>query len=360
MNYKILIVDDERANLRVLERLLGRAHQIYTADSGSEALETLLLHDIALIISDQRMPEMTGLEFLKRAAELRQQTVRIILTGYTDAATLVDAINSGVVYKYITKPWINDELEITVGRALQYFESIKLGHKFSLEKKRLEERLSAAHVDLMLLVDEMLKLSDPYAYPHAIRVSKYARALGLCLGLSSEVLNQISNSVMLNAAAHIGTPLPLLYKTSHLTESEQKLAAANFERRVNLLSSIEEFPEMCEIVAYCNEGFDGSGFPHGLTSDSIPLPCRIISVARAYDLLTRPYDDRPPLSHNETAARLESEANERFDPTILFHLQRLEPLVESPDPMGAGLHNGFALGIPPMGVIQPSLRTHQG
>src|SRR5437870_3305330 len=98
MKHRILIVDDEPANLRMFERLFRDNHDVITATSGLEALEMLNQYNVALIISDQRMPGMTGIEFLKRAAQMRQQTVRIILTGYTDVTDLVDAINSGVVY----------------------------------------------------------------------------------------------------------------------------------------------------------------------------------------------------------------------------------------------------------------------
>jgi len=110
MNYKILVVDDEPANLRMMERLFRGDYEILTAMSGLEALELLNQHDVALIVSDQRMPGMTGIEFLKRAAQIRPQTVRIILTGYTDVGDLVEVINSGVIYKYITKPWVNTDL----------------------------------------------------------------------------------------------------------------------------------------------------------------------------------------------------------------------------------------------------------
>jgi CheY-like chemotaxis protein len=120
MLYKILFVDDETANLRVLERLFRNRYEVINASSGPEALQILATHDVALIISDQRMPDMTGIDFLKRAAEMRPQTVRIILTGYTDASALVEAINSGVVYKYVTKPWVNEDLMQTVKRALQH------------------------------------------------------------------------------------------------------------------------------------------------------------------------------------------------------------------------------------------------
>src|SRR4051794_34599653 len=107
MDYKIMIVDDEPAKLRLLERLFPQAYKVRTARWGEEALGLLAQHDPALLSSDQRMPNMSGLELLKRRAELRPHMVRMILTGYTDVGTLVEAINSGLVYQYVTKPWSN-------------------------------------------------------------------------------------------------------------------------------------------------------------------------------------------------------------------------------------------------------------
>src|SRR5215216_4382397 len=122
MPYKIMIVDDEPANLRLLERLFRRDYQVISAGSGEEALRLLEQHDVALLITDQRMP---GIELLKRTAPLRPHTVRIILTGYTDVTSLVEAINCGEVYKYVTKPWNNDDLRQTVSRAIEHYETTK-------------------------------------------------------------------------------------------------------------------------------------------------------------------------------------------------------------------------------------------
>src|SRR5436305_1180504 len=123
MTYKIMVVDDEPANLRLLERLFRRDYQVLAAASGQEALQLLEQHDVALLITDQRMPCMTGIELLKRTAEFRPHMVRIILTGYTDIGALVEAINCGQVYKYFTKPWNNDQLRLTVERALEHYET---------------------------------------------------------------------------------------------------------------------------------------------------------------------------------------------------------------------------------------------
>src|SRR5256885_1529714 len=98
MRYKILIVDDEAANLRALERLFRDEYDVLKATSGVEALVSLEHHDVALLISDQRMPEMTGIELVERTVALRPHMVRILLTGYTDVGSLIDALNCGPVY----------------------------------------------------------------------------------------------------------------------------------------------------------------------------------------------------------------------------------------------------------------------
>jgi DNA-binding NtrC family response regulator len=142
MQYKIMIVDDEPVNLRTLERLFRREYQVITASSGAEALTLLQQHDLALLISDQRMPEMTGIELMKNTVALRPQMARILLTGYTDVSALIEAINSGLVYRYVTKPWNNDDLRVTVSRALEHYEMIKSRHLLGMENQRLRTRLN--------------------------------------------------------------------------------------------------------------------------------------------------------------------------------------------------------------------------
>jgi YesN/AraC family two-component response regulator len=142
MQYKIMIVDDEPVNLRTLERLFRRDYQVVTAQSGAEALTLLQHHDVALLISDQRMPEMTGIELMKNTVALRPQMVRILLTGYTDVSALIEAINCGLVYRYLTKPWNNDDLRMTVSRALDHYEMMKSRHLLGMENQRLRVRLS--------------------------------------------------------------------------------------------------------------------------------------------------------------------------------------------------------------------------
>jgi DNA-binding NtrC family response regulator len=141
MTYKIMIVDDEPANLRTLERLFRPDYQVVTAPSGAEALTMLEQHDVALLISDQRMPAMTGIELMIKTVAIRPQMVKILLTGYTDVGALIEALNSGLVYRYLTKPWNNADLRVTVSRALEHYESMKSRHTLGMENERLRARL---------------------------------------------------------------------------------------------------------------------------------------------------------------------------------------------------------------------------
>lgn len=123
---KLLVVDDEADNLDLLYRTFRRDFQVYRADSAFTALEALDQHgEMAVIISDQRMPEMNGTEFLGKTVERYPDTIRILLTGYTDVEDLVEAINSGQVFKYITKPWQPDELKAVVQQASETYKVIK-------------------------------------------------------------------------------------------------------------------------------------------------------------------------------------------------------------------------------------------
>src|SRR5213594_2335163 len=154
MKYKILIVDDEPANLRALQRLFREDYDVLVAASGIEALDLLNHHEVALLVTDQRMPEMTGIELLKKTVTLRPRMVRIILTGYTEVDALVEAINCGHVYRYVTKPWTNEELRLTVKRALEHYET---------NKKRSDlESVNIRLVARMREIQELTELEDDW------------------------------------------------------------------------------------------------------------------------------------------------------------------------------------------------------
>jgi len=140
----MLVVDDEPDNLDLLYRTFRRDFRVFKADSGANALEVLSAEgEVAVIISDQRMPEMKGTEFLSQTVPQFPDTIRIILTGFTDVEDLVEAINSGQVYKYITKPWDPNELKGVVDRAAETYEVLKQRTE-ELEKAQQQTTLMAA------------------------------------------------------------------------------------------------------------------------------------------------------------------------------------------------------------------------
>jgi len=146
--YGLLIVDDEKDILRVLSLTFEEDYDVVTATSGKQALQILEKEEIALIIADQRMPEMDGIEFLERTIEKYPQVIRIILTAYPDTESLIQAINTGRVYRYITKPWDRAELKITVQRALESYELAVENHRLVKELQAANEQLQAENLYL--------------------------------------------------------------------------------------------------------------------------------------------------------------------------------------------------------------------
>ena len=139
--YGILIVDDETAILESLSLTLSPEYRVFTAQSGAEGLEILDREDIALVITDQVMPRMTGVEFLEKVIERHPDTIRMMLTGYADMSSLVRAINDGRIYRYIAKPWEPDDLRLDVKRALEHYELSAKNKRLSDELREMNERL---------------------------------------------------------------------------------------------------------------------------------------------------------------------------------------------------------------------------
>jgi response regulator RpfG family c-di-GMP phosphodiesterase len=326
MSHKILIVDDEPANLRLLERLFRRDYDIIVAASGMEAMRMLEQHDVALIITDQRMPGMTGIELLKRTASIRPHTVRIILTGYTDVEALVEAINCGQVYKYVTKPWDNDELRLTVGRAMEHYETNKSRHELTLANERLVSKMKMMTRGFVRAVADALEAKDVYIHGHARRVSGYSAALGLRLGLDEASLEQLSLAAFLHDIGKIGTPESVLLKPGPLTDEERAVMRLHAKRGARMLTGMVDMDEVAEAVLHHHEHFDGTGYPNLLRGEQIPLLSRIILVADAYDAMTSPRPFREACSHEKALEQLLRGAGTQFDPEVVRAFSELRAL----------------------------------
>ncbi|HST53886.1 MAG TPA: HD domain-containing phosphohydrolase [Pyrinomonadaceae bacterium] len=326
MSHKIMVVDDEPANLRLLERLLRRDYRVLTAASGQEALQLLEQHDVALLITDQRMPGMTGIELLQRTAEFRPHMVRIVLTGYTDIGALVEAINCGQVYKYITKPWNNDDLRITVERAVAHHEANKSRHELELANRRLSVRLQEMTRAVVRSISDALEAKDEHVHGHARRVSGYAVAVGRRMRLDTSTLEQIALAAVLHDVGKIGTPDALLLKPTPLTDDERRCMQAHSERGARMLAGVPEMEDVAAIVRHHHEQWDGTGYPEGLAGEMIPLASRIIHVADAYDAMTSPRPFRDKLDHEEAVAKLRELAGAHFDAEVVHAFCGLEAL----------------------------------
>ena len=146
--YGILIVDDEKAILESLSLTLASEYRVHTAQTGERGLELLEREEIALVIADQVMPGMTGVEFLEQVFDRNPRTIRMMLTGYADMSSLVRAINEGRIYRYIPKPWEPDELRINVRRALEAFELSHENTQLAAALREANERLRAENLYL--------------------------------------------------------------------------------------------------------------------------------------------------------------------------------------------------------------------
>ena len=137
----VLYVDDEANNLNSFKAAFRRDFEIYTASSAREGRKILDSYEIGVIITDQRMPGMTGIEFLESILPVYPDTIRILLTGFSDINAVMDAINRGQVYKYLVKPWQNDELKMYIENALEIYNLRK-------ENKELARKLQLANLEL--------------------------------------------------------------------------------------------------------------------------------------------------------------------------------------------------------------------
>ena len=339
MNYKILIIDDEPSNLRALQRLLARQYTVITAGGGAEALELILQHDFAAIICDQRMPQMTGIEFLIKAAELRQQTVRILLTGYTDVETLVEAINSGAVYQYVTKPWNNDDLVQTVRRALEHYESVRESHRSKLDLARMQARCDAVSAGALSLWGEIIRMRSPELVIHAERMSGYARAVATVLSLDGNAARTIATAARIFPSLYGADTVSEVLGSANLSDQERGRRSVELSRSLEMFTEFyadDDFREIADMLRFASEYFDGSGYPEKLAGDRIPLASRILAAVRAYDLLTAVGQHGRILSHEQAIMHLSIGSQDRYDPQIIDAMTRFAFVSQTPEALGSG------------------------
>jgi putative two-component system response regulator len=278
MAEEILFVDDEEYILEIASQIFAeRGRAILTARNAAEALDAVKTHEIAVLISDNHMPGMRGIDLLSRVKAISPDTVKILMTGFADLETALEAINRVEVFRFIVKPWENTQLVSLVEDALERYKLIR-----SIIKGDENTMLSLVHA---------LELKDSYTRGHSERVGKYALLIARHLGLTEDVLTAIRYASWLHDCGKIGVSENILNNEGPLDEAEvhiirnHPLWGADVARKARLSDII------VNTILSHHERYDGKGYPSGLQNGEIPFEARIVSVADIYDALTteRPY-----------------------------------------------------------------------
>jgi putative two-component system response regulator len=303
MNRNVLFVDDEKNVLKCLKRLfMDEDMTVFTAESAKEALDIIKTNSISVIVSDNYMPQMKGVEFLQKAKLISPESVKILLTAHADVTTAIDAINNGEVYKFITKPWCDEELRDKVFDAVKRYET-------AMSLKKADE-------STLLSLAQTIELKDPYTRGHCDRVAKYALLIAEMTGLSEIQLRHIKYGGWLHDCGKIGIPESILNLNGRLSD-EQMDVVKNHCRWGADVAKIARLPEpVVHIILYHHERFDGKGYPTGLTGTDIPLEARIVSISDFFDALSsdRPYRKKLPIK--EALKIVMDSIGTFFDPDI--------------------------------------------
>ncbi len=351
----LLFVDDEPGILSALRRLFRpHGYRIFIAEGGAAGLEVLEKEQIDLVISDMRMPEMDGATFLKEVRARWPNVMRILLTGYADITSTVAAINQGEIYRYISKPWDDNEIVSIVAEAIEHQnlkrENLRLSSltqaqndqlkelNASLEQKVAERtaELSQAlsfveqtHSELkkafLTSVQVFAGLVELRSGPagsqmsgHGRRVAEQARSVAQRLGLSDAEKQNIMLAGLLHDIGKLGLPDELLSKPFNtLTPEQRTLVMKHPVIGQNILLGIDKFKEAAILVRHHHESYDGNGFPDHLAGIAIPQGSRILQVVNEYDSLIIGTLVQRPLKPAEALNFLIDNRGKRYDPAVV-------------------------------------------
>lgn len=351
IQFTVLCVDDEVSVLKSLKRLLRSPnYRILTADGGHEGLKIIEQETIDIVISDMRMPNMDGAEFLSEVAECSPETVRLLLTGYSDMNSTIAAVNKGKISRYLQKPWNNDELLLTIE---QCTEKLKLEN----ENRRLVEEIETKNQSLASLNNSLenkvkqrtqqinaalskLKSTNVLVKNNLnATIRSFYNLISLNPHLGGEVTIKISELCALIADQTMQTPkeikdvklagllcelgllgldesiwntpfeeLSLPLKEQYMRSSQQAFMA---------LSPATPLKNVATIILHQHEAYSGDGLPDRLNADQIPLGSRILAVARDYVYATSGRLHTVRLSSQGAIEYLTKRANQWYDPEIV-------------------------------------------
>ncbi|HEY4072260.1 MAG TPA: HD domain-containing phosphohydrolase [Herbaspirillum sp.] len=353
----VLVVDDEAGILSALKRLFRPAgYKVLTAESGAAGLEILASEHVDLIISDMRMPGMTGAQFLAQAKASYPDIVRILLTGYSEVSSTVAAINEGGIYHYLPKPWDEHDLLLTVKRALEQQQLKNEAQRLTQIVLRQNEELSAFNANLekqvvarteeirqtvLFLEHSELEIKKNFltmlkvfsnmielragAFGYSGRVGELSRnlgakmssALGSTYKISESGLQDLMIAGLLHAIGKIGLPDELVRKPMEKMNSEEtRLFMTHPLKGQLVLTPLAAYAAAGLIIRHQYERYDGRG-THSMIGDAIPLGSRILAVTRDFEALLAGAIATQPLPLDKTLTLLKSQRGHRYDPIIV-------------------------------------------
>jgi len=317
-SYKILLVDDEEDNLELLNRTLRQNYEIIKTTSPLEALKILSETPVDIIISDHKMAEMDGLEFLKKSFELKPMCVRLLVTAYSDPRVLIEAINNAKIYRFVKKPWDPSELLAMVESSIEHYQLVVENDKLIYDLKDLFSGTVNA-------IMEALDAKDSFTLGRSRRVTFLGLKMAEYLKLSREEMGKLELAGLLHDIGMIGVPEAVLLKTGGFTPDDYDQIKRHVSHGVKILEDIKQLKDVVEIIKYHHERFDGSGYPDGLKGNDIPLNSRIIAVADTYDSIVSDRSYREGLRHDEAMHIIEIQSGKQFDPVVADAFKNIIP-----------------------------------
>ncbi|MEP6622565.1 MAG: HD domain-containing phosphohydrolase, partial [bacterium] len=331
---RVLVVDDEESVRDALARFLrSRGFEAVTAESGTVALGLLRESSFDIMLCDVRMPEMTGLEMVPLALQANPDIAVLMLTGVNDASTATEALSQGAM-DYLVKPIELAELERAIERA---------SHRRHLEiQRRAVERLIREEVALR--TDELekekaalkeltvgiaqtlinaMEAKDVYLAGHSQRVAELGASVAETLGLDADVVEDVRLAGRLHDVGKIGIREEVLNKPGPLTAEEFAHVKDHVRIGMEILQPLRHIPRALEFVHDHHEHFDGTGYPRGLSGDTITIGGRILAACDAYDAITSRRAFRDAKDPRETLAYLEAFAGRLVDPVVFNALKRV-------------------------------------
>lgn len=327
--HKILIVDDSKTVLNQVMMLLKNSYHVFPAISGESAFK-IMKHQIPdLILLDLMMPNMDGKEFFNKIqeAESWSDIPVIFLTSDTQDKTEAECLNLGA-YDFIGKPIVKEVLLSRVEKTLELMDYRKDLQKKLDEKTR---QIETAYLQTMATLAHTIDAKDPDTNGHSLRVASYTKQIAENLGWSRQECDNAYYIALLHDVGKIGVPDAVLKKQDQLTNDEYEMMKQHPAIGADILKDIKMLDGLSYGTMYHHERYDGTGYPHGLKEEEIPLIARIISVADTFDAMTSTRCYRKGLDQEIAMAELKRQSGRQFDPVIVEKFLQIADRLEVPE-----------------------------